>query len=287
MLIIVGSLIVIFSALGGFMIAGGNPIVLMHLSEFVVIGGMALGVLVIASPASVLKTIVSDLKVNLKGGGATKTDYVELMKLLYEIFNIARKNGLIAVDEHVGDPKASSILSKYPTFINDPERVDFFISALRPIIDGKIKPEQLESILNTEIKTKEHEAHSSIEMLHLVGDSLPGIGIVAAVLGIINTMGSIASGPEAVGHKVAAALTGTFLGIFAAYGFVNPFAQRVAFSNEKKFLYFKIITISVSGFAKGLAPLMAIEVARRSLDSSVQPEADELEKMLKEIGKKG
>lgn len=285
MLIIVGSLIVFLSMLGGFMVAGGNPIVLLHISEFIVIGGMALGVLVIASPSAVLKSIMSDIINNLKGVEPGQKDFMDLMKLLYEIFNIARKNGLVAIDEHVSDPKSSSIFSKYPSFINDPERVEFMVNALRPIIDGKIKPEQLESILKSEIKAKEKEAHGSIHMLHLVGDSLPGIGIVAAVLGIINTMGSIADGPEAVGQKVAAALTGTFLGIFGAYGFINPFAQRVDFANHKKFLYLEVITICVSGFAKGLAPLMAIEVARRSLEKEIQPEADELETILKEIGK--
>lgn len=287
MLIIIGSIIVFGSMLGGFMLAGGNPIVLLHVSEFVVIGGMALGVLVIASPGSVIKTIMSDIIGGLKGDEPKAGDYLDLMKLLYELFNIARKNGLIAIDEHISDPAASSIFSKYPSFLKDKDRVAFMTNALRPIIDGKIKPEQLEAILHKEIKAKEAEAHASIHMLHLVGDSLPGIGIVAAVLGIINTMGAIADGPEVVGYKVAAALTGTFLGIFGAYGYVNPFAQRVDFANKAKFLYLEIITMSVAGFAKGLAPLMAIEIARRSLESSMQPEADELENMLKELGKKG
>lgn len=287
MLIIVGGVIVFASMLGGFIIAGGNPMVLVHVSEFVVILGMAAGLLVIASPANVLMTMLSDIKNNLFGSVGAAGDYLDLMKILYEVFNLARKDGLIAVDEHVNDPKTSSIFSKYPSFINHPERVEFMINALRPIIDGKIKPEQLEGILRAEIKSKTNEAHSSIHMLHLVGDSLPGIGIVAAVLGIINTMGSIADGPEAVGHKVAAALTGTFLGIFFAYGFINPFAQRVGFSNEKKLLYFEIITTSVSAFAKGLAPLMAIEISRRSLDKSIQPDAETLEAMLKELNKGG
>jgi len=286
MLIIIGGLIVFFSMLGGFIIAGGNPLVLLHVSEFVVILGMALGVLVIASPAPVIKTIIHDFFMNLKGGGPKASDFMDLMKLLYELFNIARKNGLIAMDEHLGDPKSSSIFSKYPSFLNDKERVEFMSNALRPIIDGKIKPEQLEGILEKEIESKAEEGHAAVHMLHLVGDSLPGIGIVAAVLGIINTMGSIADGPEAVGHKVAAALTGTFLGIFFAYGFINPFAQRLDFSNKNKFLYFEIIKLSVSAFAKGLAPIMAIEIARRSLEGHMQPDANELENILKELNKK-
>jgi chemotaxis protein MotA len=286
MFTIIGSVVVMLSMLVGFIIAGGNPIVLLHVSEFVVIGGMGLGVLIIASPTHVIKNIIADVLENIKGGGPSSEDFLDLMKILYEVFNIARKNGLIAVDEHVSDPASSSIFSKYPSFVNNPDRVSFMVNALRPIIDGKIKPEQLEGILRAEIKTKSHEAHHSVDMLHLIGDSLPGIGIVAAVLGIINTMGAIAEGPEAVGQKVAAALTGTFLGIFGAYGFINPFAERMNFTNHNKFLYFEIITTSVAGFAKGLAPLMAIEVARRSLEANIQPEADELEAMLKELNKK-
>ncbi len=285
MLVIVGSIVVIISTLGGFIIAGGKPILLVHVSEFVVIGGVALGVMITASPGHVLKHIISDTIENIKGGGAHAVDYLELMKLLYEVFNLARKNGLIAVDEHISDPASSSIFSKYLTFLNDKARVEFLINALRPIIDGKIKPEQLEGILNSEIRAKEQEANHVIHMLHLVGDSLPGIGIVAAVLGIINTMSAIAEGPEAVGEKVAAALTGTFLGIFGAYGFIHPLAQRIEFTNQTKFLYMKIVASAVSSFSKGLAPLMAIEVSRRMLDSSVQPAADELEVMLKELNK--
>jgi len=269
--------------IGGFMLAGGNPLVLLHISEFVVILGIASGVLITASPKSVLLRILADTKACLTSKGATEADFLDLMKLLYEIFMLGRKSGLIALDEHMTDPHASSILTKYPEFLKDDEKVTFLVNSLRPIIDGKIKPEQLEGILVAEVHSKEEEAEKSISMLHLVGDSLPGIGIVAAVLGIINTMSAIADGPERVGQSVAAALTGTFLGIFTAYGFVNPLAQRIQFLHKTEFLYYNTISRAVSAFAKGLAPLMAIEIARRSLEKSVQPRADELEAILKNI----
>lgn len=287
MFVIIGGLVVFLSMLGGFMIAGGNPIVLLHVSEFVVIGGMAIGVMIMASPTSAITHMIHEVLGSLKGGGPSKDDYLDLMKLLYEIFNIGRKNGLIAVDEHIGDPKNSSIFTKYPSFLNNHEYVEFLVNSLRPIVDGKIKPEQLDSILEAEIKAKKEDAHHTIAILHLVGDSLPGIGIVAAVLGIINTMSSIADGPEAVGQKVAAALTGTFLGIFAAYGFINPMAERIHFSQGGNFLYLNMIKQAVSTFAKGMAPLMAIEIARRSMDHAVQPGADELEKTLKGLNSGG
>jgi chemotaxis protein MotA len=145
------------------------------------------------------------------------------------------------------------------------------------VIDGKIKPDQLEDLMRAELEAKSAEADHPVHLLHLVGDSLPGIGIVAAVLGIINTMSAIADGPEVVGERVAAALTGTLLGIFVAYGFVNPLANRIQFNNGTDHQCLKCIMQAVAGFAKGLAPLTAVEVARRSLDSSVQPDADELE----------
>lgn len=284
MIILIGFLIVFGSTIGGFMQAGGNPAALMHLSEFIVVGGMSIGMLVIAAPKSTMVRLVDDLKHSFQGGDADPEEFMDLMKLLYELFMIGRRNGLIALDEHVTEPESSSILSKYPTFLADPERVEFLCNGLRPIIDGKIKPEQLEELLDNEIYTKEQQAHDPIKVMQLIGDSLPGIGICAAVLGVINTMGYVAEGPDVVGQKVAAALTGTFLGVWGAYGFVNPLAMRIQASHQTHFLYFTTMASAVSGFAKGLAPLMAIEIARRSLTSEVQPAADELENTLKGMG---
>lgn len=281
MLLIIGYLVVLGSVLGGFIIAGGDPILLLHVSEFVVIGGVALGVLIIASPKSVIMDIIHDIKANLAGGSISKEDFIELMKALYELFSIARRNGMIALDEHLSDPKSSSILSKYPSFLKEEEHIEFLCNALRPIVDGKIKPEQLEKLLDDELYCKEMASHSGVEVLNLVGDSLPGIGIVAAVLGIINTMSSISAGPEAVGEKVAAALTGTFLGVLFAYGFINPLVKKIQFTHKSHLLYLQVMAYAIISFAKGLAPAMAIEVARRSLTHDVQPGAEELETLLK------
>ena len=283
MLILVGFAIVFASTIGGFIIAGGHPAVLLHLSEFVVIFGIAIGVLVIASPGKVLKEVVHKVKDALAGKGATKKDYDDLLKLLYEIFMVGRRNGLIALEEHVMNPQESAIFKKYPAFLNHHERREFLINGLKPVIDGKIKPDQLEHLMQAELDAKGEEADHPVHILNLVGDSMPGIGIVAAVLGIINTMAAIADGPEVVGERVAAALTGTFLGIFAAYGFVNPLANRIKFNNSGEQQYLRCILSAVAGFAKGLAPLTAVEVARRSLDSSVQPGSEELEATLKAI----
>ena len=286
MLILVGAFIVLASTLGGFMIAGGHPLVLLQLSEFVVILGVAAGVLVIASPGHVLKDIVHKVQAALFGKTTGRTELSELLKLLYEIFMVGRRNGLIALEEHVMDPAKSSIFQRYPSVLNHHERIEFLCNGLKPVIDGKIKPDQLEELMEAELDAKALESEHPVHILQLVGDSLPGIGIVAAVLGIINTMASISEGPAKVGEHVAAALTGTLLGIFVAYGFVSPLAIRIKFNNGSEEQYLKCIMQAVAGFAKGLAPLTAVEIARRSLDSSVQPDGAELEAAVKALGTK-
>ncbi|HRP03555.1 MAG TPA: MotA/TolQ/ExbB proton channel family protein [Opitutaceae bacterium] len=281
MLILIGSFIVVASTLGGFMLAGGNPLVLLHVSEFVVILGVGLGVLVIASPANVMKEMVHKIKLAAFGKGSGKTEYFDLLKMLYEIFMVGRRNGLIALEEHVMNPSQSAIFKKYPSITGNKERMEFLINGIKPVIDGKIKPDQLEELMSAEMNAKAEESDHPVHLLQMVGDSLPAIGIVAAVLGIINTMSAIADGPEAVGEKVAAALTGTLLGIFVAYGFVLPLSNRIRFMNQSDGQYLRCILVAVSSFAKGLAPLTAVEIARRSLDSSVQPGGEEMETTLK------
>lgn len=283
MLLIIGLVLVIGATLGGFMIAGGHPAVLLHVSEFVTIGGVALGILVISSPAATLKHVVAKIMGAISGKATRQLDYDELLKALYEIFMLARRNGLVALEDHVLEPAKSPILGKYPTFVGNHERVEFLCSGLKPLIDGRIKPEQLGEMLESEVDAKADEADASVHVLQLCGDSLPGVGIVAAVLGIINTMAAIAEGPEAVGEKVAAALTGTFLGILFAYGFVNPLTARVKHNNQVELGYFNAMKRSLSAFALGMAPIMAVEIARRSLDICVQPAADAMEKMLKTL----
>jgi chemotaxis protein MotA len=284
MLVLIGVFVVFASTICGFMIAGGKPILLLHVSEFVVIGGVAAGVLIIASPGHVLKEIIHKLKGCVAGKAAGKADFLELLKLLYEVFMVGRRNGLIALEEHVMDPQKSSIFQKYPAILNHHDRLQFLCNGLKPVIDGKIKPDQLENLMQAELDAKAGEAEHPVHLLQLVGDSLPGIGIVAAVLGIINTMAAIADGPEVVGERVAAALTGTFLGVFLAYGLVNPIANRIKFNNSADEQCLRCMLQAVAGFAKGLAPLTAVEIARRSLDSSVQPGADELEAAVKNLG---
>jgi chemotaxis protein MotA len=283
MLILIGAFIVCASTIGGFMLAGGNPLVLLHISEFVVILGVALGIIIIASPMHTMIDLVHKIKQALAGKHISKADYMEVLKMLYEVFMVGRRNGLIALEEHVMNPGQSTIFTKYPAFTANKERMEFLLNGIKPVIDGKIKPDQLEDLMGAELRAKDEEKSHPVHLLGMVGDSLPAIGIVAAVLGIINTMAAIAEGPEAVGEKVAAALTGTLLGIFVAYGFVIPLGVRITTINQAENQVLRCIMSAVAGFAKGLAPLTAVEVARRGLDTTVQPGSDELETTLKAL----
>jgi chemotaxis protein MotA len=286
MLIIVGAIIVIGGVLGGFSMAGGHIHSLLHLSEFVTILGAALGALIIMAPMRVIKAMIGQIVGALKGSPFSKSGYEDMFKALYELFMIGRRNGMIALEEHVVSPDKSSIFTKYPSFLKNHHAVEFLCSSLRPIIDGKMKPEQLKVLLDIELEAMEEEHHQPIGVLQKVGDAMPGFGIVAAVLGIVVTMGAINGPIEEIGHKVGAALVGTFLGILVSYGFINPMTVNMEFVGGAEMLYFKSMASAVVGFATGMAPVMAVEVARRGLTSDIKPSAEELEEMLKNIGKK-
>lgn len=286
MLLAVGIIIVFVSCIGGFMLAGGSPITLIHPGEIMIICGIGLGILVVSSPKSVLVGLKNDLVKAFKGGVANKGKFIDLLVLLYELFMLGRRKGTPALDEHVSDPQNSSIFIKYPSFLNDKGLVEFLCNSLRPIVDGRCKPAEIGGILTAELQSREAEATRSIKAVAMIADALPGVGIVAAVLGIINTMSNLED-PESVGQKVAAALSGTFLGIFLAYGIGVPITQLITLNQTQEFLYYHIVQRSVSGFATGLSPIMAVEIGRRSLDKLIQPTADELEEKCKEAAKGG
>jgi len=287
MILILGYLIVLGATLGGFLEAGGKIGLLFPISEYIIIIGISIGLMVIASPVSLLKNIVRKIKVAFRNQAVPTSDYTDLLKLLYELFSKARRGGLIAIEDDVMAPKDSPILSKYPSFINDRERLEFLANSLKPVIDGRLKPEQLGGLLHADFEAKEEDAVQPVHILNLIGDSLPGIGIVAAVMGIINTMAAIAMGPEKVGAKVASALVGTFLGVLGAYGFINPLAARIKLNNVYELQYFAVIMKGVLGFTGGMAPIMAIEAARRAIDPAFQPTAEAVEEMVKNIGTSG
>jgi chemotaxis protein MotA len=283
MIIFLGVIIVLGSVLGGFLIGGGKPNVLMHPHELLIIGGAAIGALVIMSPKKVLIDIGKGLLACLKGVPHDREAYESLLKVLYELFLLGRRNGMIALEEHILEPKDSSIFKRYPAFTGHPDAVDFLCGSLRPIIDGKIKPDQLRLLLDVEIDRMETENHAPVNVLTRAADAMPGFGIVAAVLGIVVTMASISGPIENIGPSVAAALVGTFLGVFLAYGFMNPLAVKLEFTGAAQLDYTRCIAACVVGFANGMAPITAVELGRRGLSSDLRPTADELEQMVKPL----
>jgi chemotaxis protein MotA len=282
MIVIFGSLVVLASVLGGFVFAGGHIGALVVVAEYIVICGAAAGALIIMSPKHVIIALFKQMFGTLKGCPYGRKSYEDMFKALYELFMLGRRNGMIALEEHVLTPETSSIFSKYPSLVKDHHAMAILCGGLKPIIDGKVKPDQLKLLLDTELDTMEEEHHKPIDVLTKAADAMPGFGIVAAVLGIVITMSSIAGPVEEIGHHVAAALVGTFLGILISYGFLNPLAVNMAFVGDAEISYFRTISVAVVGFANGMAPIMAIEVARRGLKSNVKPTADELEAMLKQ-----
>ncbi len=281
MFVIIGIAVVIISIVTGFLIAGGNLILMLQWAEFIVIGGAAVGSLLISAPLSLLKKIFAELPNVIKGNHYTKKDYMELLKSFNDLFLVAQRDGLLSIEKHVENPEESEILSQNKKFISNRFVRDFFCDTMKVMLTGGVPPHELEGLIDTEIETYEIESKPISATISKVGDSLPGLGIVAAVLGIIITMGSIDKGAEVVGEHVAAALVGTFLGVLMAYGFVNPLASSVEHSLENKVRFLTTIKSCIVAYAKGNPPIVAVEIARRTIFSDERPTFSELENFVR------
>jgi chemotaxis protein MotA len=285
MIIFAGFAVVILCVFGGFVLEGGKIAVLFQafLNEVIIIAGASVGAIIVMSPKKVLMDIVRGLLICLKGAPHDRAAYEDLLKVLYELFLLGRRNGMIALEEHVLEPDKSAIFKKYPRFSGNLQARQFLCGSLRPIVDGKIKPDQLRLLLDAEINQMEVEHEAPVNVLSKTGDAMPGFGIVAAVLGIVITMASISGPVEQIGEHVASALVGTFLGILLAYGFIAPLATNLEFTNTAELNYTRCIAACVIGFASGMAPVTAVELGRRGLSSELRPSADEMERMFKTI----
>ena len=284
MVLIIGFVVILGGSGLGYYLGGGHFGELFHLSEIVTILAMMFGSMIIMSPAKVLKEIVTSCLNCLKGAPFKKSDFEDLLKVMYELFVLGRRNGMIALEEHVMNPSGSSLFKKYPSFSNNHMAVEFFCDGLRPIVDGRIKPDQLEPLMEKSLATVEHEKHAPPMVFSKVGDALPGFGIVAAVMGVVITMGKIGGDVTIVAHSIGAALTGTLLGVFMCYGIVGPLATNMEFYNHGELSYLNCIKAAVVSFANGLPPLVAAEVGRRVLEEDMRPSAGELETILKTMG---
>ena len=281
MFVIIGIVVVTVSVVGGFMFAGGDVVLLIQPAEFVVIVGAAVGSLLISAPLGVIKKIVKTIPSVFKSHAYSKEDYLELLKAFNDLFLLAQRDGLLAIEKHVEDPKQSDILSKNAKFINNELASTFFCDTMKVMLSGGVPPHELENLIDAEIGTLEAETKPAINAITKMGDAFPGLGIVAAVLGIIITMGSIDDGAAAVGHHVAAALVGTFLGVLIAYGFVGPLASNLEVGLEEKMRYLETIKACVVAYAKGNPPIIAVEMARRTIFSEERPTFGELENYMR------
>lgn len=282
MFAIIGAIVVIASVAIGFTMVGGQLLALWHVNEIIVICGSALGAYLIATPAKVQKAALGGVLGLMKPARYQREDYVDLLKLLYEILQKVRREGLMAIEDHVENPHNSALFQKYPKILADHHLLDFITDCLRLIVGGSNDPHELESLLELELETHHHEAAEPAHSVQKVADALPGFGIVAAVLGIINTMSIVGTAPPAeIGMKVASALVGTFLGIFLAYGFVGPAATALEGRAHEDGKPYEVVKMALIASVRGAAPAVAIEFARKLLFSTVRPSFQDLEAELK------
>jgi len=284
-LAIIGTVVVLGSVLGGFLMGGSNLLLLWHPLEVVIIIGAALGAFLISSPLKVVKDSFSGALGLVKGARYGRLEYIQLLKLIYDILVMARKDGVLAIEKHIEDPTKSDIFKKYPIVMADHHMIDFITDCLRLISGGNLDPHELESLLEYELETHHHEAVEPAHAVQKVADALPGFGIVAAVLGIVTTMASIDGASTAeIGHHVGAALVGTFLGILVAYGFVGPIAAAMEAKANEEAKAFEVVKMALVASVRGYPPPVAVEFARKLLFSQVRPTFKDLEQELR--GKK-
>ena len=277
MISIVGILIVLGAIAGGYLMEHGKLLVLLQPAELVIIFGAAVGTVVVANPLPTLTRIGTGLAGVFGGGGITKAFYLENLKMLYELFSHARKAGTTKLEEEVDNPGKGAIFTKYPKFLKSHHALHFLCDTLRTAVSGGVDPMDIDQMMEVDLEVHHREAHEPVAALSTMADSLPGLGIVAAVLGVVITMGALGGPKEEIGHRVAAALVGTFLGILLCYGVFGPLASAMGKQTDAEGHYFGFLRMAALGFIKGLAPVMVVEMARRAIPTGVRPTFQEME----------
>lgn len=281
MFAIIGILVVFGAVIGGFLMEKGHMAVLLQPAELLIIAGAATGTLLVANPVHILKSLVGSILGVLKGGGIGKQRYLNTLKMMYQFLNKVRKEGLLSVENDVEKPEVSSLFKNYPEFLADHAARDFVCDTLRMAITGGVEPFDMDQMMELDMEVHHQGANLPISALSTTADALPGLGIVAAVLGVVITMGALGGPPEEIGHKVAAALVGTFLGILLCYGVAGPLSSNMAKTAEEHNGYLHVLRVLLLSFLKGSAPMIAIEMARRAIPAHVRPTFTEMEKHCK------
>ncbi len=283
--VILGIIIVLGSVLGGFMLEKGNLHTLFQPVELLIIFGAAVGAMIISSPFKLLKEILACFKNMFTPIHYDSKKFIEVLSLLYEIFNKMRKEGIIAIESHVEEPKKSEIFKRYPDILKNERTVDFICDSLKILLSIDIPPHEFDNLLEVDIESITEEKSHPLHRVEKMADSLPGLGIVAAVLGVVLTMGKMSEPPEVLGHSVGAALVGTFLGVLLCYGIVGPMATLIDHHLKEEESYYNVIRIAIVSYVARSIPQIAIEFARRAIPESVRPGFTELEKIMKGKGK--
>ncbi|MDH3473183.1 MAG: flagellar motor stator protein MotA [Rhodospirillales bacterium] len=283
MAVIIGCIVVVLCTFGGYVALGGKLAVLWQPFEVVIIVGAAIGAYVIANTTPVLKGTVNTIKASLKGPSYKKDDYVELLGVLYQILKLAKTKGNLALEQHIENPEESSLFQQFPNFSKNHHAVEFLCDYLRMVTLGAVNPHEMESLMDEELETHHQEHHKLASALQTMADGMPALGIVAAVLGVIKTMGSITEPPEILGKLIGGALVGTFLGVWISYGFLAPIASKAQATFEAESKYFQCIKAGLLAHLHGSAPAVSIEFARKALLSSDRPTFYEVEEAVAEL----
>jgi chemotaxis protein MotA len=283
MFAIIGIVIVFGCVLAGYLMEHGNIRVLLQPAELVIIGGAAVGTVLIANPLYILKKIAAGISGVFVGSKFGKQTYIDALKMMYDLLNKARKDGLMALENDVEEPQKSPVFSKNTAFVKNQHVCAFVCDSLRMAITG-VDAFDLDQMLDLDLEVHHQDATQPTAALSTMADSLPGLGIVAAVLGVVITMGAFGGPPEEIGHKVGAALVGTFLGILLCYGLVGPIAANMTRAAEEEHAFLYVMRVLMISFLKGSAPIMAVEVARRAIPGHVRPTFQELEKACRRGG---
>lgn len=287
MFLIIGIVVVFGCIVAGYLMEHGNLKVLIQPAELIIIGGAALGTVLIANPLHILKGIIGGIAGAFGGSKFSKDRYLETLKMMYELFSRARKEGLMALETDSDAPDKSPVFSKYPNFLKDHHALHFVCDTIRMAAGGGVEPFDVDQMMELDMDVHHHDAGQPVSALSTMADSLPGLGIVAAVLGVVITMGALGGPPEEIGHKVAAALVGTFLGILLCYGLVGPLAASMGKGAEEEHAYYHVLRVVMVSFMKGVPPTVAVEFARRAIPGHVRPSFQEAEKFIKSGGSAG
>lgn len=277
MLVIIGAVIVLGCVAGGYLMAGGHFIVLIQPNEFLIILGAAVGAFITSNTKANIKQTLKGLKRALKGPSYKKSDYLDLLSVLYQVFKLAKTKGMLALEQHVEKPDESQLFSQFPKFQGDHHAMEFLCDYLRLMTLGTENPNEVETLMDSELETHHQELHGASHAIQTMADGMPALGIVAAVLGVIHTMGSITEPPEVLGHLIGAALVGTFFGVLCSYGFVAPLASAMKGVDEVDAKYYQCMKNGLLAHMQGYPPAVSVEFARKVINSPERPTFYEVE----------